>query len=1205
NNFTKRQLVSKIYFPFGNREKQTYKMSCLFVMVGLFTLASADIFSCTKPTPVTPAPPMPSIFQTDSYQATVEINILDKNYSMVTQEYLDYQNNIGAIIAFTNGVKTQVIYSYRSGEIFEINFDGLSTCTVKNMSTSPYVSYLGPMFNNINGDIRHIFGSSAALNFASNSSYVFNGTGTVRGLPVNIWTTCLTYPNTKAPIQVTFYFSQAGWNTSWSQQQMPLRVEIKGVTQTSTFGSLTTQATPRYFHHMYDFINYLPTVDPTSSVFKPPRRVACLNRINTHPLPKIQTTFKYKAEIVNPSTAQVTHYQVWYNAQAKLVREDTRSKTPDPKVGVTTTVTEIHDFSTDVRYIIDPQGGCSAFPMDSKQSDVNYTDNQSAITITMKDPNSFFQFNENYKYVGQRLARGITCDVFSTVIPNFNAGGNIVNATFEYYFLPQDWNDISLVGLEPDDLGYPVQLVISADIVDYIRIYNFFDFGEYFVQADAFDATKCTQPDAKMKIQITFPGSYNPAAMDQWKQQLYFQLAETMQINPLRIGSLSIEADAYSIYASAWILGTAYYAQFQQIDQPSKEHVDDKVIYMVNSPLDCAGLCLENIDFQCNSYEYCIYDRFACRLLENHMPTVNNTVLANATDCVLNTRPIVGPAVKETPVAVAYLNLVEAVQAKQVFVSLPDANGNTNMYTAINVDVITGQPVPGKTLPNLPNQFSYRIETVKPQQGRVSETFVWYDGNLDIVRYDSRDPYGDNQYMMTYIQDFTRGLSYQINQVTGSCKINALGPGAFDVVNSKPSPDGNLVVSLKSPQSLFYLSDSYRFVGQKTVRGILCDIFESSRGDFSVPALQTSQSSIFKYYFQTSEWDYVSPDGTDITHSKPVMLEVEDTTTGFYFAVNFYDFNDQGHSVNYFDTSACYDNDQKNDFLVIFKGQPYHPYLDQAYNSFINSAAQLMASWTQLSPMQFQQLRLTYDDNNDVYLFVTSLGNVPPIDLFTPTMQVGLNSSANYIQVDDEEDCAAACVATNSFICNSFDYCGGSCLLGQKHSESEGDPTATPENNPCTHYTRTEDGSLATLDVAMIYSKLTDYVYDNLFQITITLPDNTNKTYIATDIRDDLEIPNDPSDTSGSLLRNYVVTPNSKFLDSVINTTYEMVSITDCALSCSQENTFTCESFDYSFTTGLCRLTSLHPDEIIPPMPAIINSSIYTNVYSSNSHYLH
>uniref|UniRef100_A0A2C9JY44 LolA-like domain-containing protein n=1 Tax=Biomphalaria glabrata TaxID=6526 RepID=A0A2C9JY44_BIOGL len=450
---------------------------------------------------------MPSVFQSDSYQATVEVNILDKNYSMVTQEYLDYQNNIGAIIAFRNGVKTQVIYSYRSGEIFEINFDGLSTCTVKNMSTSPYVSYLGPMFNNINGDIRHIFGSSAALNFASNSSYVYTGTGTVRGLPVNIWTTCLTYPNTKTPIQVTFYFSQPGWNTSWSQQQMPLRVEIKGVTQSSTFGSLTTQATPRYFHHMYDFINYLPTVDPTSSVFQPPRRVACVNRVNTHPRPIFQSTFTYKVEIINPVDHAVTHSQIWYDARARLVREDTRTLHPDFQVRVNTTVTEIHDFNTDVRYIIDLRGGCMAFAMDNKQPDARFWYNQS-ILIDMKDPNSFFQFNDDYKYVGQRLVRGITCDVFSTVIPDFNAGGQSVNATFEYYFLPPNWNDISLFGLEAYDMGYPVQLVISADTVGYTRIHNFFDFGHYFVQADVFDATMCFQPNKKMKVSVTFPGHY-------------------------------------------------------------------------------------------------------------------------------------------------------------------------------------------------------------------------------------------------------------------------------------------------------------------------------------------------------------------------------------------------------------------------------------------------------------------------------------------------------------------------------------------------------------------------------------------------------------------------------------------------------------------------------------------------------------------------
>uniref|UniRef100_A0A2C9LTU9 Apple domain-containing protein n=1 Tax=Biomphalaria glabrata TaxID=6526 RepID=A0A2C9LTU9_BIOGL len=258
-----------------------------------------------------------------------------------------------------------------------------------------------------------------------------------------------------------------------------------------------------------------------------------------------------------------------------------------------------------------------------------------------------------------------------------------------------------------------------------------------------------------------------------------------------------------------------------------------------------------------------------------------------------------------------------------------------------------------------------------------------------------------------------------------------------------------------------------------------------------------------------------------------------------------------------------------------------------------------MALWTQLSPVQFQQISLTYDDINDVYMSVTALGKVPPIDLFTPVMTVGLNTSANFIQADVVEDCAAACVSAGSFTCNSFDYCGGSgCLLGQKHSESEGGPITTSKNNPCTHYTRTENGTMRTLDVASVYKILTDYVYNNMFQITITLPDNTNKTYTATDIRDDLDIPNDPSDTSGALLQTYLVFPKSKFSDNIINTTFNMVSVTDCAVSCGQENTFVCESFDYSFTTGTCRLTSIHPNELKTPMSTVLNVSSNTNVYS-------
>ncbi|KAH9489816.1 hypothetical protein Btru_036394 [Bulinus truncatus] len=108
---------------------------------------------------------------------------------------------------------------------------------------------------------------------------------------------------------------------------------------------------------------------------------------------------------------------------------------------------------------------------------------------------------------------------------------------------------------------------------------------------------------------------------------------------------------------------------------------------------------------------------------------------------------------------------------------------------------------------------------------------------------------------------------------------------------------------------------------------------------------------------------------------------------------------------------------------------------------------------------------------------------------------------------------------------------------------------------------------------------------------------NLNRTYVATDIRNDLLIPTDPNDSPGSFLRKFVINPRTALVDSVINVTHSMVSVADCAQFCLQENTFSCETFDYKFTTGFCRLTSIHPDEITNSS-TVLKSSVDTNVYS-------
>lgn len=62
-----------------------------------------------------------------------------------------------------------------------------------------------------------------------------------------------------------------------------------------------------------------------------------------------------------------------------------------------------------------------------------------------------------------------------------------------------------------------------------------------------------------------------------------------------------------------------------------------------------------------------------------------------------------------------------------------------------------------------------------------------------------------------------------------------------------------------------------------------------------------------------------------------------------------------------------------------------------------------------------------------------------------------LGSSAVYSNLKSAEDCANACLSTNKFPCNSFDFCPDSskCYLSSQHISTGKQPST---NTSCQHY---------------------------------------------------------------------------------------------------------------------------------------------------------
>ncbi|GFO04699.1 antigen b membrane protein [Plakobranchus ocellatus] len=157
------------------------------------------------------------------------------------------------------------------------------------------------------------------------------------------------------------------------------------------------------------------------------------------------------------------------------------------------------------------------------------------------------------------------------------------------------------------------------------------------------------------------------------------------------------------------------------------------------------------------------------------------------------------------------------------------------------------------------------------------------------------------------------------------------------------------------------------------------------------------------------------------------------------------------------------------------------------------------------------------------------------------------------------------------------------------------------------------------------------------------------KTYVATDIRDDILRPADPESSSGSFLRSFKMAQGVKMADSVVDIIYaapkgvggtvasesalrsagtllalwpESLRSPCCGLAiqktnpCSilkrfclcytQENTFKCEAFDYWFNVGKCRLSSVHPEQAAADsggnssLVLSKDTNVYTKLYTSD-----
>ncbi|XP_069128222.1 uncharacterized protein [Argopecten irradians] len=1155
--------------------------------------------SCNGFTPAAPgnAPNLPQL--PDSFQSDLEVNMMELNSTMDVVEYFDNEGNRAELVTTKNGMEARIIFNYQANELYAV-IDG--QCQLTTLSDSEYSDLFGVEDSD---GYKHILTSNTALKFGQTYGERYHGKDVIRGILVDHWQACLYWARENANFTVDYYFSDPVWQTSSDFVTVPVRAYVKG--------SLMKDGVPQNFNHIYDYYSFKPFAGDDSQ-FETPAGVICAGRQKGQRMPSLPKQFYYRQEIVSPEDGYMTSIDVWYDEDYRLVRTDYRPLRLGPPFYNINPITQIDDFNGGVRYLKDNVlGNCSIFALDNStfgvQENQTLLHNNGTFLLQMKNPLQLFNLNKNFTYVGQRQCRDMLCDVYSSIVSNFYVEGTNtpINTTIEIYFLGREMYDVPNHGTNSDE-RVPVKMTVSSDTTSayYFRVFNIMDFDNNHPDLSVFEISSCYPPKSKVRFNVRFPALFNQDTANVFKLKTRLLIAETIGVSPIRIQDVSIDHDIGDVFLKATLLDrTPATAQFTYITGREIERHDDMVIPETTSPMECAAFCVNLNNFTCNSFDYCPVTSGTCRLSRSHIGDGAAVLVQSA--CSHYSRNVNGPHKPEVSLLDAYAALRLAVYNQNLVFDMQEDNGQMVEYVAVDTQIQEGMVTP-VTMPKISGQFSYSQEVTIPSIAEVYSAKIWYDSSYKLVRYDYHQSYQPTPPFystnpMTFIHDFNTGVAYNIDRDFENCTVLPIGSAAID---SELDPkaalkNGAYIVQMKSPSEFFHISNNYKFIGQKSVRGQLCSGYEILVQNFSMPGLAfTNNTALIRYFFLEDGWTEVPEDSRDLTFSQPVRMELTVLQTGLFLAYDFFDFEEVSHpDLSIFDVRKCFSETNQHHFQIQFPGK-FHPFLD-IYRKIFTVMSQInMAAATNASVIRFQGIQVDYDDDN-VYVTGTLLArnNFLAGFTFVPGTFTPHQSDANFPNIGTAKSCADLCTSLSSFPCNSFDFCPGAnfCFLNRNHSQ---DGPKVNVSTICNHYSRTvQDNSMPSPSLQQAYTRLKNAVYTNKFKVTIPNGEMvTPHIYYATAIRDDIVRP------SGQQPKGRILTRFHQMKNSVLSGPGDgqesRVAVDDCAAACLGEATFDCQSFSYCYNTQTCALSVTHPDENLQLVKHSSACDLFSRQYLDN-----
>ena len=240
---------------------------------------------------LTPAMPLPTL--PNQFSTIIEGNIVQLNSTYIIAEHYDDPGNRGRFetIVRETGQREVAIYDYDLAEAFLIpDLTQNISCGVQTIVNASIPRFEPFGITYVNGSV-HIGTVSSLFLLPPNTTSVYHGNETIRGIPCNRWQTCHVMENNSYTLD--YYFASSDWQYIFMGDAIPIQITLRG-SMVDDDGSLND------LYHVYSFIAFHSGPDSVpDSVFMVPTGLPCRGRIPGQALPEPPPFFSMYIEILD------------------------------------------------------------------------------------------------------------------------------------------------------------------------------------------------------------------------------------------------------------------------------------------------------------------------------------------------------------------------------------------------------------------------------------------------------------------------------------------------------------------------------------------------------------------------------------------------------------------------------------------------------------------------------------------------------------------------------------------------------------------------------------------------------------------------------------------------------------------------------------------------------------------------------------------